>query len=1521
MAPARCLLTIGMLAWLTASAGADTTSFTWRSERDYATADITAFRLMGDPIGAPALPEETILVDVPEGSAFEGLSVSFDEWTSLSREYLPAPIPRPWRTDGEPVVTEPDPAFFAQDVWPSNPVEADGFLWVKGSRKLRLRVRPYRWRGTTWTTNGAGVLEAARGLAVAVDFKRTSAARLMGVVTTPENPRALTIISPPDLREAWEYYAAQRRLARPDWTVDVKGTDAIYSEHPFGSDLPCRTPAESIHAFVRTAAAQGTTHVLLGGMWMDACDLNRELYFATGERLSLSNCVPGVCANPHYDDQCGAVPSDLFYACLDDPSNGVAHPWDANENGVYLETNEVSRCDCVADIAVGRFAPIPFAYGGGEILTQTQIISNYAAKVARAEGDAFAGRERFGLVSGKLVTSAVRGGTSVGRPRKEWTFFDGLPNTWCDRHPEQVTDGEWATREILRTIIASNAPVFGVSSLHADVPLYTPPYRNMTSARTAYFQSDLAYAICRAHGTALTAASSHVTRDRYAQATGLSVFNEFTVPCHAGQIDWTHMVNGVSRVEPSLGVAATASPFGGAVTGIYNTDYGWQSEFAGLSLSDGYSPTLGYLTACRVFQNEGETLGAAYMRVRQKYAADYTLKGIRLFILCEQFFYGDPSVELPRGERTRVLSRTVPEDCACGRAEVVEMGTSSISGTGTLKVMDTLNSVATNLEVSVSGGVGGCIAFPSDAGRLTLTGTGDFYVGAVSNCAEVVLSGAEKIIDLTGAGTNLTSVSVEGTDVDVSTNVLRCTTKSGLEQVGPIRVQDACLRLETAEAFGAGTTPFACVTNGMLVFMASPMLGWTEDAEHLVRPLALCDSRLVVEGAKVLGFGRKKASGEFKPFRLCVAGISALEAVSTNQVPIALVGTNVIELASGAAFTLSASVSDMNAGGLVFLGAGRAIVPGRNALAGYVEVAEGTTLDLHDVPLAVTTLVVRAGACLRIPAMASGRHDLVLGPGALVVEEGARVCDLEGNQLTGTVIAGSFFEGSSLLRWKGGEGCWSDPMGWVNVMTGAVGPWVDGWTAVFDAVAGSCVSNDLPSVSAGGLVFAADTRITGNLLNVGSNEFSVPTNVTVTIAACMGHIGDVVKFGAGCLELQGLQDGLIEGGIRVANGTLAFTDVAAQGVTNLTTAQGTTLALRGHSALTNAWTQRTLATNSLVLAEGESAASLAVGPFIPLRGFTLPAGMRLVVEPRGIQGFAAWNAVIDGFLDYRGVLPLLRGMTEGKGCIRVEGLLSQSTYGAIFGSCRLELAGRDGLFQAYENIDWVNGDGVFIFNGTTLAPTGSLVVTSSAHPKSTTILYVDEGGVCFDVPDGMSLTFGDAEPTYLFGGEGGLVKRGPGRLRFMTVDDLHDGPTHLEEGVYELAMWTTSSDFRVAPGAVLDLSNPQPTPLALTNLVLAADSSVKLCVSPEGYDVIDVRGGVWELPANGTVQMDVVVKPRTLAGDYVIFRADPVDGQGPSGLSWDLRNEGWLRASWLKSADGCVVGVRVHPVATVLLLR
>ena len=1515
----RTFLMTGLALLVSWALRGEAVTRTWRMD---AAGTVVPAHVRVEPVGAPALAERIVLVEVPTGTVFSNLSWSVTGWTAQTVE-TPHPVPRPCATDAAPVPTPPDPAFYARDVWPVQPVEALGVVYVQGIRKLRVRVSPERWRGGTWAQTGTGTVEVARGLAFTAQFTPVAAPSAVprrAVARASTTGHGLVIVAPPDLRAAWDFYAAQRRRALPDWTVRVVGTDEIYHDIPFGAGHVCRNAAESIHAFLRAEATRGTDHVLLGGAWLDAQRPDDAVFFETGERLSLSNGVPGVRVRPYVAEKCDAVPSDLFFACLDDAANGIAHPWDPNGDGIYLDEEDYAACDLVADVAVGRFAPVPFDDGSGVLPTPAQLITNYAAKVARGTGVSFSGTNRVGLVSEFLWSSVPRVGTALGRPHPEQTFFDETPNVWAADHPATVTDGEWATRETLRTVIAPHWPVRTVESLHANAggSLFSPRYGRLSAARTAFFAQDLLLALCRTHGT-VQSAGGNVTCGRVAEATGLVLLNEFSVPCHTGAVDAMRTnAADVCILVPSLGQVAVAAPQGGAFTGIHNASYGWGAPNAGLVLSDGYSATLGYLTLRRLFVTGDATCGLAFLHARQQYALDYSPKKTRLVVLCEQFFFGDPSVGLPAVDDR--MNAMLPADGRFAEDWTSVAGTcgdGAWTGPGRMRVMDELRCTGTALDLAAGGGVGGRIAFTgASPGTLTLAGTEAFYAGGVSNATALVLNGAAKTVDLTNAGSTLAAVSVAGTGVAEATNTVRCTRADGLAALS-LDIRDTTLRLETAEAFGTGETPFAIATNAVLEMAASPLVGWPDDTEHLARPLVLRDAALRIGAKESFVFGRRTGTA-FVPFELSVAGTSSVTGMEGGT-SIGLVGTTRVDVAAGGCLTLDAAFRDIEAGRMVFVGAGRVVARRRTALAGCVEVGGGVTLDLEETPLAVTALVVRAGAVLRLPSTVSGWHDVVAGTGTLRLDAGVEIQDLEGKRLVGTVVGGSFFEASGALRWRGGVGVWSDPRGWLDSATGQAGPWQNGRTAVFEKVP-STLTNDLDGVRVERLVFAQDTVLTGRGFRLASGDINVPDAVHVTLSAPLDRAGDLVKYGAGTLAVCGVQPHLVACGVRVADGALAFDHLEAPGVTNLVVVDGARLLLRGDSSLPNACARGTLATNALVCTNG--AATLVLGALTPkFTGLALPSGLTLVVRPQELEGCCAWNIALDGMLDYRGILSLgyARSGLVGLGTVRVEGLYSQAAYGARVGACRLELTGTDGLFPVYEDLPLT--DGFFRFDGTTLASTGgTLVVTSAAHPKSRTALCVEGGGVAFDVPAGACLTLGGDGETFLFGGPGGVVKRGAGRLRFATVDDQHEGPTLIREGAYELATDTASRDFTLE-GGVLDLTaGNHPLELNLTNLVLTAGTEVKLKLSPEGSDVLDVRDGRLVCPERGTAVLDVTVRSGTPAGDYAILIADGLSDAACAALSCRIRAPR-RRAGCFRSADGTALVIRVHPFATTILVR
>ena len=1353
-------------------------------------------------------------------------------------------------------------------------------------------------------------------------------------VCTPD----LVIVSPPDLRAAWEVYAERRRAARPDLDIAVTGTDAIYATHPFGRDLPCRNAAESVHAYIREAAQAGTAYFLLGGMWLDARDGHtNELYFATGERLSLSNCVPGICACPYTGNKGGDIPSDMFYACLDDVANGSAYPWDPSGDGIYLSSGgEFLSCDCEPDVAVGRFAAVPYAYGETGAPSPSELVLAYADKVARGTQASFPGLHRVGVASAEMIRSYAPGSRDLGYPGREIFFYDDVPNTWSPSHPNPVADAECAVREMFRTLVAPNWPILEAEALHGTGPAFAARYPDLSAAIAAFFANDMLYATCRSHGAATAMSGIGITRALYAKAAGLTLFGDFCVPCLAGSVDVVRREGGRTIVMPSMGVAATCSPIGGCLAGVFNSRYGWTSEFYSVNVSDGISGSLAQLLARRLFVCGDATFGLAHLRARQDFVAEYTLEDKRVYALCEQMFYGDPTLGFPTVEKTRAWTGDicVTDDVSAVTAQF--NADAEVTGTGRLKVMDALTCDGTDLAFAVRGGVGRVMAFTGTVpGALTLSGP-SFYLGGLSNCMSVAVRGGGKVLDITRHDGSLALLTVDGAGAAGATNVLRCSTRGALAALDTISVRAAMLVLETAEAFGAGNVPLAAVTNGTLRLSPGPLRAGPEGAEHLARPVRLSGAALLVDAETVVFFGMRDSTG-LHPFRLDVDGACALESSASGDASAGLVGTTTVLLADGADLVLGLRLYDADAGGLVFAGAGTARASA-DTLAGAVEVREGATLELAATPLpAVTTLVVRAGSTLRIPSETTGLHAVLTGTGRLVVEDGAVVENLGGNVLTGRAMNGMFFEPGAALCWRGGTGAWSCSEGWYDVVTGQTGPWANGRIAVFAASA--AVTNDCAGVQVKGFVFGGDMSVAGEGIRLETGFVEVPSNHVVRIAAPLACADDVTKAGEGTLVLYGEQ--AMSGGLVVRTGLLELDGVAAPSVTNLVTNVGSGLALRGDSSLPGAAACNTIAAGTLRLAS-ESPVSLEVGRFVPPSRFVLPVGVTL----RAACEYGFWRMTVDGRLEC--LSPPAMAITswiDGTGTVHTAGLWTDTTAYARFSFCRVEMA--SGAFQVLGD----PGTGImrrhknFLFDGVMFAPVGGDVhVTNSDLPEGLVTMCVNTNGVVFDTFDaaagiGRTVFFDDPCATNLFFyGPGDVTKAGAGAVRFTANDDLHEGRTFVQGGTYAVSTWSLSSGFfvtgegstvelagegyegdvSVGTGGVLDLSDPAVTVVATTNLHLAAGAVLKVCVTSAGCDLVDVREGTCDLPGDGVAVLDVTIRPDAPPG---LYAAVAFPGSATGRWTGRFSALGGQQACLEFAAGGTVLCVRVRRAATVLYIR
>ena len=1366
---------------------------------------------------------------------------------------------------------------------------------------------------------------------------RAAAVLLAGACVAGGAPD-LVIVSPPDLRAAWEVYAARRHTARPDLAVAVTGTDAIYAAHPFGDGLACRNAAESLHAYICEAASAGTTNFLLGGMWLDARAGNtNELYFATGEQLSLSNCVPGICAHPYSGEKGEDIPSDMYYACLDDVANGIVHPWDPSGDGVYLSADEFPSCDCVPDVVVGRFAPVPYAYGGAPAQSPSELVLAYADKVARGTQPSFPGINRMGVASAQIVRSYPPGSRDFGYPGKETKFYDDTANMWSPSHPAPVADTEYTVREMFRTAVATNWPILEVESLHGTGQAFAARHADWASARTAFFSNDMLYAACRSHGTATGASGVDLTRTYYARATGLTLFGDFCVPCLTGAIDTYQRVGGRMTVVPCMGVAAICSPVGGLLAGVHNSRYGWSSEFNNLSVSEGFSGSLSLFLARRLFAQGDPSFGLAHLRARQEYVAAYALTGTRVYALCEQMFYGDPTLGFPSVEKARSWTGDLPVIADIAAVTAAFATDAEVSGTGRFKVMDALTCSGTNLAFDVDGGIGRAVVFTgASPGSLTLAGE-PFYVGGLSNCASVAMWGGRKLLDATRRDGAFTKLTVDGDGTPHATNVLRCAASGALAALETIPVRAATLVLETAESFGAGDVPLAAVTNGALRLSPSPMWAWPDGTEHLARPLRLNASSLTVDAEMAAFFGKRDAEG-LHPFHLDVAGACAVVPTAPSGASVGLVGTTTVSLAAGARLALDLETYDADAGRLVFAGPGTACAA-VDALAGTVEVRDGAVLELPEVPLpAVTALVVRAGSTLRIPAEPTGLHTLLTDMGQLIVENGAVIEDLEENVLTGKAMSGMFFEPGAALCWRGGTGAWSDAEGWYDVVTGVAGPWANGRIAVFASSAD--VTNDCAGVEVQGFVFREDVSIAGEGISLETGFVSVPSNRTVSIAAPLASMDDLTKDDEGTLVLRGAQ--ALTGGISVRAGTLELDGVTASAVTQLGADPGSMLALRGDSSFPGASACGTLAAGTLAWA-GTVPASLTMGTFAPANRFEIPAGVTLCAA----SDYGLWKMTVNGRLECRTMPAMSMGsQIDGTGTVHTSGLWTDTTGYARFIGCRLEMEpDASGTFQVQGN----PGSGVlrrqyknFLFDGVTLAPVGGDVhVTNAGLPEGRVTMFVTNEVVfsTCDAGAGRTVFFDDPCATNLyFHGPGDVTKVGAGTVRFTETYDLHEGRTFVQGGTYAVASGSLSSGFfvtghgstaelacpvyegtvSVGAGSVLDLSDPALTAVVTTNLQLAAGAVVKVCVTPDGCDLIDARGGACGLPGSGAVVLDVAVRPDTPPGLYAVA-AFPDAASG----NWTGRftASGGQQVDLAFALNRTVLCVRVRRAPTVLYFR
>ena len=122
----------------------------------------------------------------------------------------------------------------------------------------------------------------------------------------------------------------------------------------------------------------------------------------------------------------------------------------------------------------------------------------------------------------------------------------------------------------------------------------------------------------------------------------------------------------------------------------------------------------------------------------------------------------------------------------------------------------------------------------------------------------------------------------------------------------------------------------------------------------------------------------------------------------------------------------------------------------------------------------------------------------------------------------------------------------------------------------------------------------------------------------------------------------------------------------------------------------------------------------------------------------------------------------------------------------------------------------------------------------------------------------------------------------------------------------------------VGAGGAFNLSDPAVRVVVATKLQLAAGAVMRVCVTPEGCDVIDAREGECALPADGDVVLDMRIQPNTPPGLYPVI-AFPMAATGR--WTGQFTAPGGQQADLAFTGDRTVLCVRVRRVPTILYIR
>lgn len=1048
-----------------------------------------------EPEGHPLLPYTIVEIPLPLGAEVKEVSTEIGSWETLKSGAPVLPIQalvQMTESPETPAFVPLDPESVSDGFYPKEVGEYTGVITKDGHVVVTVKLTPFKW--TSW----GAVFEQAKDVSIRVAYDRPPTARLSFAAPqadTDEKPIML-ILAPEDLYPTWEWYGAERKTAHPEVTVEVVNTETIYEAYPFKdvrvpkdgpasvADNESRYPSESIwkwlHAYYQDHPK--LRYLLLGGAWLDVTDPNVH-YLQDGTEITLKNAIPSMRVNPRKDTM---NPTDMYYACLENGSDDAVHHWDANNNGVYIEAdgNEEKKCNMLPDISVSRITakPMPMnesveinpaftLVGGSRILNQHQLITNFLWKVNAAERKDFKGNHKLAITSSSLNYKTLYLSDSLMQ-RTENEFFDGAPNMYAPEHVDNFRDAGPAMRRHASEFTALYRPVLETVSYH-EPGTYS---KNATKETFSSVFNDFDRELGTVNGHGWAGGSGWFSANTFSTCKGLTKINVVGVSCETGYLDIYGNQNGKSVANLCLGESgqANATATGGIIASVNNTRLGWSTMNCRTYRATGVSASMHYYMYWGVSQgmnagdawkfmchnyyrdcgnkSPGSTGGQCYTQemlfgdplIRLEPIADYTWDGVSAWsgVYSNATFTANSSASLAVQTAVGAMSMTVTQP---------ESAAFTLSGTGSVKVMRGMTVSGGNLEIGVSGGLGGVgdayndnetenakrpnkLVF-STPGTVTFDNTATnayFYVPALSNVREMTFAGGGAIIDTDDFDETLTTLTFRGKDgfdgKSAPANVIRANAekKEGLlARFMPLELTNTSLTLETYDAFnGFGGENFATLDRAKLTFRNNRWRGLADAdyAETIRGALALTDSILASD---------YPASIYLDSPTLNVQGDSAIE--TTHGGAFKLKGEMKINLSAGSTLALDGEIQPLDNASMTITGSGRVIVKNTKGLAGRVRVESGITLELVEFPLVnVTELKFADKTMLVLPAGDTFNQILPMSS-ALFKDEGATVTVRQKNSVgVETPITveftqtGAVFDAGSILSWAGASGIWTE---------------------------------------------------------------------------------------------------------------------------------------------------------------------------------------------------------------------------------------------------------------------------------------------------------------------------------------------------------------------------------------------------------------------------------------------------------------------------------------------------------------